>query len=117
MVKEQKYFTSGLEAAIASRAETIGLVRDYNDLAHFAGYLKVGNEDGSKELYLIAVKPVGVNRMVTLATKSDNVIKQINELMEQIGNEPRETWAISFSETKTRKGNNVIIVNASTVDA
>lgn len=114
MVKERKYFESNLESAIAERAEVLGLAREFDGFGHFAGYLHIVSDDGSKELYEITLKD-GAGRLANVITKSDNVIKQIDEIMEVIGNESRESWKIGFKEQKTKKGKtfiNVIMTTA-----
>lgn len=110
MVTERKHYESGLIAAVAERAEIIGLCRETKGFYHFVGYMHITNEDGTKQLYEITLKN-DAGFMGNVITKSENVIKQIDSIMETVGEEPRAAWLIGFSEMRTKKGNNVIIVN------
>ena len=116
MVKARKFYESGLVAAVAERAETIGLCREVSGYYEFVGYMEITNEDESKRLFEITLKADnGV--LGNAITKSDNVIRQIDEIMETVGGSaPRSAWKIGFSEQKTKNGNNVIIVNMTLSD-
>lgn len=111
MVKARKYYESGLVAAVAERAETIGLCREVSGYYEFVGYMEITNDDESKRLFEITLKADnGV--LGNAITKSDNVIRQIDEIMETVGGSAqRSEWKIGFSEQKTKNGNNVIVVN------
>lgn len=116
MVKARKYYESGLVAAVAERAETIGLCREVSGYYEFVGYMEITNEDESKRLFEITLKADnGV--LGNAITKSNNVIRQIDEIMETVGGSaPRSAWKIGFSEQKTKNGNNVIVVNMTLSD-
>ena len=116
MVKARKFYESGLVAAVAERAETIGLCREVSGYYEFVGYMEITNDDESKRLFEITLKSDnGV--LGNAITKSDNVIRQIDEIMETVGGSaPRSAWKIGFSEQKTKNGNNVIVVNMTLAD-
>ena len=105
MVKSRKFYESGLVAAVAERAETIGLCREVSGYYEFVGYMEITNDDESKRLFEITLKAEnGV--LGNAITKSDNVIRQIDEIMETVGGSaPRSAWKIGFSEQKTKNGN------------
>ena len=68
-----------------------------------------------KKLYLITVRDEnGV--MGNFVTKSENVVKQLDEIIDTVGDTDRRLWAIGFSEQKTKKGNTVLIVNMTMKD-
>lgn len=113
MVTERKWYQDKLESVVAERAETIGLARDFEDFAEFVGYLHIVSDDGTKELYEITLRS-DTGAIANVITKSENVVKQIDEIMETISNEPRNRWAIGFKERKTNKGNNYIEVTLTT---
>ena len=116
MVKARKYYETGLVSAVAERAETIGLCREVSGYYEFVGYMEITNDDESKRLFEITLKADnGV--LGNAITKSDNVIRQIDEIMETVGGSaPRSAWKIGFSEQKTKNGNNVIVVNMTLAD-
>lgn len=111
MVKNRKHYVNGLTAAVAERAETIGLCRDITGYYEYVGYMEIVNEDESKRLFEITLKADN-GLLGNAITKSENVVKQIDEIMETIGTSAeRSAWKIGFSEQKTKSGNNVIVVN------
>ncbi len=110
MVKSRNHYCNGLTAAVAERAETIGLCRDVTGFYEYVGYLEIVNDDETKRLYEITLKADN-GLLGNAITKSENVIRQINDIIETVGDAPRSAWKIGFSETKTKNGNNVIIVN------
>ena len=116
MVKARKFYESGLVAAVAERAETIGLCREVSGYYEFVGYMEITNDDESKHLYEITLKADnGV--LGNTITKSDNVIKQIDDIMATVGGSaPRSAWKMGFSQQKTKSGNQVIVVNMTLAD-
>lgn len=110
MVTGAKHYRNKLEEAVASRAETIGLAREAKGFYQYVGFLSVENDDHSKKLFLITVRD-GNGVMGNFVTKSENVVKQLDEIIETVGDTDRRLWAIGFSEQKTKKGNTVLIVN------
>lgn len=115
MITGAKHYRNKLEEAVASRAETIGLARGSTGFYQYVGYLSVENDDHSKKLFLITVRDEnGV--MGNFITKSENVVKQLDEIIETVGDTDRRLWAIGFSEQKTKKGNTVLIVNMTMKD-
>lgn len=111
MVKERKHYVRKLDGVVAEKAFTAGLVRDFPGWGEFVGYLVIQKDDGGI-LYEITLR--GENGLFNLITKSENVIKQLDELIEATEGEPRESWLVSFTELKTKKGNNYISVNVTT---
>ena len=116
MVKERKHYQSKLESVVAERAQTLGLCRDFDEYAEFVGYLHIVSEDGEKELYEITLRGES-GQIANVITKSPNVIKQIDDIMDVIGDEPRDRWMIGFTEKKTSKGNTYIEVTMTTTTA
>lgn len=116
MVKERKHYQSKLESVVAERAQTLGLCRDFEEYAEFVGYLHIVSDDGEKELYEITLRGES-GQIANVITKSPNVIKQIDDIMEVIGDEPRDRWMIGFNERKTNKGNTYIEVTMTTTTA
>lgn len=115
MVVDRKHYNTKLESVVAEKAETIGLCRELEGYYEFVGYLHIKSEDGQKELYEITLRD-GEGYLGNAITKSENVIKQIDELLEVLGDEPRGNFAIGFRERKTKKGNNYIEVLCTTVN-
>lgn len=115
MVVDRKHYNTKLESVVAEKAETIGLCRELEGYYEFVGYLHIKSEDGQKELYEITLRD-GEGYLGNAITKSENVIKQIDELMNVLGDEPRGNFAIGFRERKTKKGNNYIEVLCTTVN-
>ncbi len=115
MVVDRKHYPTKLESVVAEKAETIGLCRELEGYYEFVGYLHIKSEDGQKELYEITLRN-GEGYLGNAITKSENVIKQIDELLDVLGDEPRGTFAIGFRERKTKKGNNYIEVLCTTVN-
>lgn len=115
MVEERKWYNSKLESVVAEKAETIGLCRELEGYYEFVGYLHIKSEDGQKELYEITLRDAE-GYLGNAITKSENVIKQIDELLNVLGDEPRGNFAIGFRERKTKKGNNYIEVLCTTVN-
>lgn len=113
MIKERKHYERKLDGVIAEKAFTAGLVRDFPGSAEFVGYLVIQKDDGGL-LYEITMR--GPEGIFNLITKSDNVIRQIDEIVAATEGEPRSSWEISFNEIKTKKGNNFINVNVNTKD-
>lgn len=116
MVVDRKHYPTKLESVVAEKAETIGLCRELEGYYEFVGYLYIKSEDGQKELYEITLRDDN-GYLGNAITKSENVIKQIDELMNVLGDEPRGNFAIGFRERKTKKGNNYIEVLCTTVNA
>lgn len=116
MVKERKHYQSKLESVVAERAQTLGLCRDFEEYAEFVGYLHIVSDDGEKELYEITLRGES-GQIANVITKSPNVIKQIDDIMDVIGDEPRDRWMIGFNERKTTKGNTYIEVTMTTTTA
>lgn len=115
MVTGAKHYKNKLERAVAEHAETIGLARDVKGFYEYVGFLAVENEEHTKKLFLITVRDDN-GIMGNLVTKSDNVVKQLDEIIETVGDTDRKLWKIGFSEQKTKNGNNVIIVNMTLSD-
>lgn len=119
MVKESKYFESQLDAAIAVRAEVLGVARDFTEQAYFLGiHLFVSDKDPDKYVYGIAVRSPYTGITGLVMTKSDNVIRQIDEIMTTIGDYPRDRWCLRFEMVKTKEGRQAInvILSGSPVD-
>lgn len=115
MVVDRKHYPTKLESVVAEKAETIGLCRELEGYYEFVGYLHIKSEDGEKELFEITLRDDN-GYLGNAITKSENVIKQIDELMNVLGDEPRGNFAIGFRERKTKKGNNYIEVLCTTVN-
>lgn len=115
MVVDRKHYNTKLESVVAEKAETIGLCRELEGYYEFVGYLHIKSEDGQKELYEITLRDAE-GYLGNAITKSENVIKQIDDLLNVLGDEPRENFAIGFRERKTKKGNNYIEVLCTTVN-
>ena len=113
MVVDRKHYNTKLESVVAEKAETIGLCRELDGYYEFVGYLHIKSADGQKELYEITLRD-GNGYLGNAITKSENVIKQIDELLAVLGDEPRGNFAIGFRERKTKKGNNYIEVLCTT---
>lgn len=113
MIKERKHYQSNLESVIAERAETIGLCREFGDFAEFVGYLHIVSDDGTKELYEVTLRN-DAGQIANVITKSENVVKQIDEIVAALGNTPRNQWLMGFRERKTKTGNNYIEVTLTT---
>ena len=115
MVVDRKHYNTKLESVVAEKAETIGLCRELEGYYEFVGYLHIKSEDGQKELYEITLRDEN-GYLGNAITKSENVVKQIDELLNVLGDEPRGNFAIGFRERKTKKGNNYIEVLCTTVN-
>lgn len=115
MVVDRKHYNTKLESVVAEKAETIGLCRELEGYYEFVGYLHIKSEDGQKELFEITLRDEN-GYLGNAITKSKNVIKQIDELLNVLGDEPRGNFAIGFRERKTKKGNNYIEVLCTTVN-
>lgn len=113
MITERKHYIDKLESVVAERAETLGLCRDFEDFAEFVGYLHIVSDDGQKELYEITLRN-DAGQIANVITKSENVIKQIDDICAAVGDEPRDRWLIGFRERKTKNGNNYIEVTMTT---
>lgn len=109
MVTERKYYESNLIAAVAERAESIGLARDFHDQGRFAGYMVIQNEDKSKTLYEVTLKDDN-GFLGNVVTKSENVLKQIDDIMELMKDESRDNWTLGFQEQKGKNGKTFIKV-------
>lgn len=118
MVVDRRHYNTKLESVIAEKAETIGLCRELEGYYEFVGYLHIKSEDGQKELYEITLRDEN-GYLGNAITKSENVVKQIDELLDVLEDEdePRGNFAIGFRERKTKKGNNYIQVLCTTVNA
>lgn len=116
MVKERKHYVTKLESVVAEKAETVGLCRELSGYYEFVGYLHIVSDDGTKELYEITLRD-DRGYLGNAITKSENVVKQIDAMIDALGDEPRNNWAIGFRERKTKKGNNYIEVLCTTINA
>lgn len=116
MVKERKHYVTKLESVVAEKAETVGLCRELSGYYEFVGYLHIVSDDGTKELYEITLRD-DRGYLGNAITKSENVVKQIDAMIDALSDEPRNNWAIGFRERKTKKGNNYIEVLCTTINA
>ena len=110
MIKESKYFESNLYKALTVKAENLGLAKDFRDAGYFLGYHLFTNDDESKQVYGIALQNPGNGAIGLVMTRSENVIRQIDDIMEMIGTYPRSEWVLRFTEEKTQRGNRFIKV-------
>lgn len=112
MTKEQKYYVSPVAAAIGSKAKTVGLVKDFGGSGHLEGLtLAQSDKTPEKQVWLITLSNDEGER-INLATKSDNVIKQIDDICQIPGMlEDRGAWKLSFSEVTTKTGRKCISVD------
>ena len=102
MVTDRKHYESKVLAAISERAQTIGLAREFAGFARFVGYMVIKSETG-KELFEITLKDERGN-LGNVITKSENVVKQLDDIMAVMEGESRDSFTIGFTEEKTKDG-------------
>lgn len=102
MVTDRRHYETKVLAAISERAQTIGLAREFTGFARFVGYMVIKSDSG-KELFEITLKDERGN-LGNVITKSENVVKQLDDIMSIMEGESRDSFTIGFTEEKTKDG-------------
>lgn len=106
-VKERKYYETKVISLIAEKAEVLGLAKEMETQNRFVGYMVIDNGKG-EDLFEITLMDAAGN-IGNVITKSENVIKQIDEIMTVMEGEDRNSFTIGF-QVKDNKGKTFIVV-------
>lgn len=106
-VKERKYYETKVISLIAEKAEVLGLAKEMETQNRFVGYMVIDNGKG-EDLFEITLMDAAGN-IGNVITKSENVIKQIDEIMSVMEGEDRNSFTIGF-QVKDNKGKTFIVV-------